>query len=119
LLLLLGFAFVDSSWKKREREREQSFLLCEFLPLYDNQKKKVQLNQRIFLGKKWDKVALPKILQDSLRKFFNSHLFWLNSHRFFASWSRNAADLQALRTKQARPGCEFNQKRCELKIFLL
>ncbi len=34
-----------------------------------------------------------------------------------ASWSRNAADLQALRTRQARPGCEFNQKRCEFKIF--
>ncbi len=34
------------------------------------------------------------------------------------SWSRNVADLQALRTRQARPGCEFNQKRCELKNFL-
>jgi hypothetical protein len=28
---------------------------------------------------------------------------------------RNGADLQALRTRQARPECEFNQKRCELK----
>jgi hypothetical protein len=29
------------------------------------------------------------------------------------------ADMQALRTRQARPGCEFNQKRCEFKIFLI
>jgi hypothetical protein len=50
----------------------------------------------------------------------NSHLFWLNSHPARLnqvldtpdvqvqnpwSWSRNAA------------GCEFNQKRCEFKIF--
>jgi hypothetical protein len=52
------------------------------------------------------------------RKLLNSHLFGLNSHPFFASWSRNAANLQALRTRQARPGCEFNQKRCEFKNFL-
>ncbi len=58
-------------------------------------------------------------LEDSFKswKFFNSHLFWLNSHPFFASWSRNTADLQALRTRQARPGCEFNQKRYEFNFF--
>ncbi len=33
-------------------------------------------------------------------EIFNSHLFWLNSH-------------------PAAGVCEFNQKRCELKIFLL
>jgi hypothetical protein len=59
-----------------------------------------------------------KIILNYFWKFFNSHLFWLNSHPFFAWWSRNAADLQALGTRQARPGCEFNQKRCELKNFL-
>jgi hypothetical protein len=65
--LLLGFAFVDSSWKKRKREREQSFLLCEFLTLYDTtQKKKCNSTKGFFWGKKWDKVALPKILQYSL-----------------------------------------------------
>jgi hypothetical protein len=65
LLTLLGR-------KERERERERNFLLCEILPLYDKTKKKkekkksVELNQRIFLGKKWDKVCIAKILQDSL-----------------------------------------------------
>jgi hypothetical protein len=72
LPFVFGLAFVDSSCKKRKRERERNFLLCEFLPLYDKTKKKkekkksVELNQRIFLGKKWDKVCIAKILQDSL-----------------------------------------------------
>ncbi len=41
-------------------------------------------------------------LGHSYRQIFNSHLFLVKF---------NAADLQALRTRQARPGCEFNQKK--------
>jgi hypothetical protein len=54
-----------------------------------------------------------EIMQNFINKgkFLIHTFFWLNSHPFFASWSRNAADLQALRTRQARPGCEFNQKK--------
>ncbi len=41
-----------------------------------------------------------------IRKFFNSHLFWLT---FF--------NLHIIR--RLKKGCEFNQKRCEFKILLL
>jgi hypothetical protein len=46
-------------------------------------------------------------------KFFNSHLFWLNSHP-----GRACLVLRACRSAAfLDQGCEFNQKRCEFKIF--
>jgi hypothetical protein len=45
---------------------------------------------------------ITKALNVFIRRILNSHLFWLNSRPFFV-----------------KKGCEFNQKRCEFKIFLL
>ncbi len=63
-----------------------------------------------------NKILTITLIRKMERKI-NSHLFWLNSHPFFVSWSRNTADLQALKTRQAQPAFEFNQKGCEFKIF--
>jgi hypothetical protein len=65
LPFVFGLAFVDSSCKKRKRERERNFLLCEFLPLYDKTKKKIKkkgaTQPKDFLGVKYGtKFALPK-----------------------------------------------------------
>jgi hypothetical protein len=54
-------AFVDSPLKKRKRESRVIFCMnfCHFMTK-PKKREKVQLIQSIFLGKKWDKVALPK-----------------------------------------------------------
>ncbi len=53
-----------------------------------------------------------------LRKIFNSHLFWLNSHPSRACLVLRACRSAAFLDHDAKKGCEFNQKRCEFKIFL-
>jgi len=76
------------------------------------------------------------------RRILNSHLFWLNSHPFFArpiicrlyninfkyiinnfSSKHQGGGADTLKFNlhiigRAKKGCEFNQKRCEFKIFL-
>jgi hypothetical protein len=51
-------------------------------------------------------------------KFSNLHLFWLNSHPGRACLVLRACRSAAFLDHDAKKGCEFNQKRCELKNFL-
>jgi hypothetical protein len=53
------------------------------------------------------------------RNFFNSDLFWLNSHHGHACLVLRACRCAAFLDHNAKKGCEFNEKRCDFKIFLL
>jgi len=50
-------------------------------------------------------------------KILNSHLFWLNSHPGRACLVLRACRSAAFLDHDVKKGCEFNQKRCELKNF--
>jgi len=58
-------------------------------------------------------------LNNNNRKFFNSHLFWLNSHPGRACLVLRACRSAAFLDHDTKKGCEFNQKMCEFKIFLI
>jgi hypothetical protein len=55
--------------------------------------------------------------RDLFRKFFNSHLFWLNSHPGRACLVLRACRSAAFLDHDAKKGCEFNQKRCEFSFI--
>ncbi len=56
-------------------------------------------------------------LYENFRKFFNSHLFWLNSHPGRACLVLRTCRSATFLDHDVKKGCEFNQKRCEFKIF--
>jgi hypothetical protein len=84
-------------------------------------KKKQCLKTISKLGTK-SKVRMKKSTQknkrrDLFRKFFNSHLFWLNSHPGRACLVLRACRSAAFLDHDAKKGCEFNQKRCEFSFI--
>jgi hypothetical protein len=56
-------------------------------------------------------------LAELLKKKLNSYLFWLNSHPGRACLVLRACRSAVFLDHDAKKGCEFNQKRCELKNF--
>jgi UPF0716 family protein affecting phage T7 exclusion len=53
------------------------------------------------------------------RNFFNSHLFWLNSHPGRACLVLRACRSAAFLHHNTKKGCEFNQKKVWIKKFPL
>jgi len=62
------------------------------------------------------RTTLPN--SNTIWKNFNSHLFWFNSHPGRACLVLRACRSATFLDHDAKKGCEFNQKRCELKNFL-
>ncbi len=92
---------------------KRGMLICFFISMFVGKEKKECGSYKL-------EIVIRKVNTkgDFFRKILNSHLFWLNSNPGRACLVLRACRSAAFLDHNAKKGCEFNQKRCEFKIFL-